>query len=77
MPQCITSEPSHAQAEQAVAARSQHLDNFRLQHGLYGAAAVHSQKTHRHFLQGNAAWSAMAHVPEPRESTIPFQYFRI
>lgn len=49
-----------------------------LQHELLRAApAAHSQKTHSHVLQGRTAECGGTHVPQPCESTVPLQYFRI
>lgn len=48
-----------------------------LQHELHRAPAVHSQKAHSHLLQGRTAECGATHVPQPCESTVPFQYFRI
>lgn len=50
---------------------------FAPQQELHGAAmpAARSQKTRGHVLQGRTHGGM--HVPQPRESTGPFQYFRI
>lgn len=45
-----------------------------LQHELHRALAACSQKTHGHLLQGR---TTDTHVPQPCESIVPFQYFRI